>query len=154
MKVAQVGQIKESKTRQQHPPRTCKGSFRLNSASRSVDPLLTPIPVPRIFPQAKHAPNTRSPSRGCISNSLSALSSPTDHGITALRDGPGALGDITPFVVAAFVLGPVNALRRGNVTDGLAKTSLAKLASGQVVNVILDGVDLLVAGYLCLVEVF
>lgn len=64
------------------------------------------------------------------------------------------LVDVAAIVALALSLGSVDALLGRQVADGLQKTALADLATGEVVHAILEVVDLLDASDFGLVEVF
>lgn len=64
------------------------------------------------------------------------------------------LVDVATIVALALSLGSVDALLGRQVADGLQKTALADLATGEVVDAILEVVDLLDASDFGLVEVF
>ena len=82
----------------------------------------------------------------------------TGRGLAALRNRAGHVvgraGRVLAVVALALALDAVHALARGHVADGLREAALADLAGHEVVDAVLQGVDLLDAGDLGLVEVF
>lgn len=163
MKVAQEGQIKGNPSHTYkhklppvylfHPGRQPTDPYSCSSPSFFILPLIF-IP-PLTPPKPKQPAHTPDPRRRRASDHAPALGGATDHGIARLGGGgPGALGDVAAPVVAALALGPVGALGRRHVADGLGQAALPELAGREVVDAVLERVDLLVAGYLGPVEVF
>lgn len=86
----------------------------------------------------------------------SSLSS-TDNSLSCAVHSTGARGilvHVATIVIFALSLGSVEAFLGSQVADGLEKTALANLARGQVVDAVLEGVYLLDASDLGLVEIF
>lgn len=105
---------------------------------------------------AEHASNvaagTLDAVSGTVGDALGAVSNTGDGAVHSTSAGDVG-GGVTTAVVLALAFGAVDALLGGEVADGLEKTALADLTGGEVVDAVLEGVDLLDAGDLCLVKV-